>query len=99
LPQDSPFLTDKNKSAISEFSKIIDKLIADYSSMELNEEIPTKKLEEYYSVFNNLSKLPQSEFSLEIIVQAKLHNLMLYLIEICDRIKHNHNNIGGIVYS
>jgi hypothetical protein len=49
LPQDSPFLTDKNKSAISEFSKIIDKLIADYSSMELNEEIPTKKLEEYYS--------------------------------------------------
>ena len=84
----------KTKEVMSDFHDILGEIIKDYSVLTMNKEIESQKISIYISVFNEISSIVKD---LKEESAKKLKNLCMYLIYICNEIKSNNYNIGGLV--
>lgn len=84
------------KTTLKGFLGFIEELLADYLFLTLDKEIHEHILTEYYRIFYTFSKSIENKNDSSLT--EKMRNLFLFLIEICDLIKDNNYNLGGIVY-
>ena len=82
------------KKLITDFMHIITDLIADFDKMESDKAIDKSTWDKYYNLFDSMYR------SIECTSQnaIKLSNLFKYLVSLCDSIKNNDYNLGGLIY-
>lgn len=87
-------IDNQAEKLITDFMLIITDLIVDFDKMELDKTIDKLTLEKYYNLFNSM------HCGIECTNQTalKLSNLFKYLVYLCDIIKNNNYNLGGLIY-
>lgn len=73
---------------------VITDLIVDFDKMELDKAIDKSTWDKYYNLFNSMYCSIECTSQTEL----KLSNLFKYLVYLCDIIKNNGYNLGGLLY-
>ena len=90
-------LIDKDiKQNISNFLVILIDLITDYYTLTLDKQIDEQVITDFSQIFYLYGNFMENKS--DSLVETKFRNLFLYLLDICDLIKENDYNLGGIVY-
>ena len=94
---EQPVLTDKNtKKELSDFLVILVDLMTDYYTLVLDKQIDEQIITDFSQIFYLYGNFIENKT--DNTLQQKYRNLFLFLLEICDLIKENDYNLGGIVY-
>ncbi len=87
-------IDNQAEKIITDFMLIIADLLVDFDKMELDKTIDRSTWDIYYNLFDSMY------CSIECTSQnaIKLSNLFKYLVSLCDIIKNNDYNLGGLIY-
>lgn len=96
INKQSILVIDEIKASLKQFSFILLDLVTDYYLLTLKKKVDEQTIEDYSKMFYLYSNSLKNET--DSIAERKMRNLFSFLVELCDLIKENDYNLGGIVY-
>lgn len=94
---EQPVLIDSDiKAELKGFLKILEDLIADYYTLVLDKQIDEQVITDFSQIFYLYGNFIENKS--DKLAETKYRNLFLFLFDICELIKENDHNLGGIVY-
>ena len=84
------------KSLLKQFAQILQDLLTDYYTLTLEKKADGKTIDDCSNMFKSYNNSLQNEA--DSVAQTKMRNLFRFLAELCEMIKENDYNLGGMVY-
>lgn len=96
IKKQSVWITREEKKLLEQFSSILLDLMTDYYLLTLRKKVDKQAIDSYSEMFYLYSNSLENET--DSVAEMKMRNLFSFLVELCDLIKGNDYNLGGMVY-